>query len=108
MTTNEHGTRQVVKLIGEARRLDLLDAKTFNRWVQESYGALRFDPSLQQTFDEYCRSSVHPASMRLFLGVWLLRQCLYAHGSDGRGVHLGPTEKLGPEMRKESVKVGRN
>lgn len=72
----EQGRARIVHLIDEAERLDSLDLTAFQQWVQDSYEALEFDPWQQQRFDEYCRSSSDSTSMRLFVGVWLLRQSL--------------------------------
>ena len=68
--------RQMIELIDKASGLDRVDLESFNRWAQASYEALEFDPLQQQRFDEHCRSSGDTTSMRLFLGVWILRQSL--------------------------------
>jgi len=67
---------QILRLVAEGANLNPLDLDVFYRWVQDSYVALGFDPFQQQRFDEYCRSSNDSTSMRVYLGVWLLRAAL--------------------------------
>jgi len=73
----EQGRAKIVALMHEGESLfDSLDLKTFRRWAQASYEALQFDPWQQQLFDELCRSSSDTTFMRLFVGIWILRQSL--------------------------------
>ncbi len=76
MRGSEQGRARIAQLIDEAESLDSLDLTAFQRWVQASYEALEIDPWQQQRFDEYCRSSTDSTSMRLFVGVWMLRLAL--------------------------------
>ncbi|MGO9122375.1 MAG: hypothetical protein ACLQPD_32775 [Desulfomonilaceae bacterium] len=76
MRGSEQARARIVQLIDEAESLDSLNLKAFQRWVQASYEALEFDPWQQQRFDEYCRLSSDTTSMRLFVGMWMLRLSL--------------------------------
>ena len=77
MRVPEQGRAKIVQLMHEGESLfDSLDLKAFQRWVQASYEALEFDPWQQQLFDELCRSSSDTTFMKLFVGIWILRQSL--------------------------------
>ena len=82
MRISEQVRRQVIKLIDEAPGLEPLDLETFTRWVQASYEVLAFDRWQQQRFGEYFGSSTDSSSMRLAVGVWLLRRSLCAKSDD--------------------------
>ena len=77
MSISEQAKTQLIQLIAEGECLDAHDLEAFYSWVEASYEALEFDPVQQRRFDEYCRSSYGYASMRLFVGVWMLKQALY-------------------------------
>jgi hypothetical protein len=69
-------TKPILRLIVEGQNLDPTDLEAFYRWAHDSYEALRFDPLQQQRFDEYCRSSCDSASVRVYVGVWMLKLAL--------------------------------
>ncbi len=77
MTVSEQAYTEIIKLILEGESLDALDLEAFYGWIESSYEALEFDPVQQERFDDYCRSSGGYASVRLYIGVWLLKQALY-------------------------------
>ena len=77
MTISEQACTEIIELIQEGESLDPLDLEAFYSWMDSSYEALEFDPVQQQRFDDYCRSSGGYASMRLYTGVWLLKQLLF-------------------------------
>jgi hypothetical protein len=74
--------KRIFILIAEGETLNPLDLEAFYGWVNDSYEALRFHPLQQQRFDECCRSSCDSNSMRVYVGVWLLR--LAVDGVDGK------------------------
>ena len=76
MSISERAKTQIIQLIAEGEGLDPLDLEAFYSWMESSYEALEFDPVQQERFDEYCRSSCGYASMRLYVGVWMLKQAL--------------------------------
>ncbi len=76
MRISRQSIRKLSKLIDQGKSLDPVDSESFHRWAQAAYEALKFDPLLQQRFDEYCRSSLDSVSMRLFVGVRILEQSL--------------------------------
>jgi hypothetical protein len=63
-------------LISEGENLNPIDLEAFYRWVHDSYEALGFDPLQQQRFEEYCRSSNDSISMRVYVGLWILKLTL--------------------------------
>jgi hypothetical protein len=77
----EHTKSEIIWLIDQVQSLDLLDAHQVDRWIRASYEALGFNPVHQAKFDEYCCSSWGPGSMRVSLGVWMLKQPLLAQNS---------------------------
>lgn len=77
MSMSEQAKTQLIGLIDEGERLDPFDLEGFYRWLQASYEALGFHSLQQQRFDEYCRSSYDSTCMRLYVGVWTLKQALY-------------------------------
>ena len=78
MTISEQACTEIIQLIQEGESLDPLDLEAFYSWMGSSYEALAFDPVQLERFDKYCRSSCGYASMRLYTGVWLLKQSLFA------------------------------
>lgn len=64
-------------LINEGENLDPFNLEAFYGWTQASYEALSFHPLQQQRFDKYCRGSSDSTSMRLYIGLWMLKQALY-------------------------------
>jgi hypothetical protein len=77
MSISEQAKTHVIELIYEGETLDAFDLVRFYSWVEASYEALVSDPLQQERFDEYCRSSNDFYSMRLFVGVWILKQALH-------------------------------
>ncbi len=77
MTISEQACMEITQLIQEGESLDAFDLEAFYGWVESSYQALEFDPVQQERFDDYCRSSGGYASVRLYTGVWLLKQALF-------------------------------
>jgi len=82
MTIPERTRSQIVERIADGESLDPFDLEAFYGWIESSYQALEFDPVQQGKFDEYCRSSCGYGSMRLYTGVWLLKQALYKDTPD--------------------------
>ena len=81
MKMSEQANAEIIGLIAEGECLDPNDLEGFYRWVQASYEALELDPFHQERFDEYCRSSYDSTSMRLYVGLWMLKLSLI--GADG-------------------------
>ena len=81
MSISEQAKTQIMRLVYEGQRLDPLDLDEVDRWVRASYEALGFNPLHQAKFGEYCCSPWGPTSMRVQLGVWMLKQPLL--GADG-------------------------
>jgi len=77
MSISEQAKTHLIELIYEGETLDAFDLEAFYSWVEASYEALVFKPLQQERFDKYCRSSYDGTSMRLFGGVWMLKQALY-------------------------------
>jgi len=67
---------EIMRLIADGENLDPLDLGNFYVWIHESFEALGFHPFQQQRFDEYCRSSGDSTSMRIYVGVWVLKLTL--------------------------------
>jgi hypothetical protein len=82
MPISEQARQRVIKHIDEAECLDPDDLATFYRWMKASYETLEFDPVQQQRFDKYCLSSCDSTYMRLYVGVWMLKQTLYKDVSE--------------------------
>ncbi len=78
MTISELAYTEITQLIQEGECLNAQNLEAFYNWVEASFEALEFDPVQQQRFDEFCRSSCDYASMRLYMGVWMLKQALFA------------------------------
>jgi hypothetical protein len=76
MRISEQAKSQVIRLIDDGESLDPFDLEAFYSWMQASHEALGFDTIRQQRFDKYCCSSVDCTSMRLYVGVWMLKQAL--------------------------------
>jgi hypothetical protein len=76
MSISEQAKTQIMQLIDKGQSLDPLDLGEVDRWVRASYEALKFDPVHQARFDEYCCAPWDPTSMRVCLGVWMLKQPL--------------------------------
>ncbi len=83
MTISEQAYTEIMQLIQEGETLDASDLEAFYSWIESSYEALEFDPVQQERFDDYCRSSGGYASVRLYTGVWLLKQALYKDTPEG-------------------------
>lgn len=64
---------KMADLIEVAGILNPFDLESFYHWTQDAYEALRHSPLEQRRFDECCRSSYDSTTMRLYLGVWLLK-----------------------------------
>jgi hypothetical protein len=77
----EQTRTQIIRLIYEGESLDPDDLESFYGWMQASYEALGFHEVQQERFEHYCRSSYDSTSMRLYVGVWMLKQSLI--GADG-------------------------
>jgi hypothetical protein len=77
MSISDRKKQRIYRLIAEGENLDPRDLEVFYRWVHSSYDALGFHPSLQQRFDDYCRSSGDSGSMRVYVGLWILRSSLW-------------------------------
>jgi len=77
MSISEQAKSHLIGLIYEGETLDPFDLEAFYSWVEASYEALEFDPVQQERFDKYCRSSYDSTSMRLHMGMWMLKQALY-------------------------------
>jgi hypothetical protein len=74
MAISEQAKEQLIELIYEGEALDPFDLVAFYRWVEASYEALEFDAVQQEIFDKYCRSPYDSIAMRLYTGVWMLKQ----------------------------------
>jgi hypothetical protein len=85
MSISEQTRTQIIRLIYEGEGLDPHDLESFYGWMQASYESLGFHPVQQQRFDEYCRSSHDSISMRLYVGVWMLKQSLFGADSAPNG-----------------------
>lgn len=72
----EEKKQELHKLIREGETLDIGDLQQFYRWVHNSYDALRFHPTRQLGFDQCCRSSIDSFSMRVYIGLWMLKLTL--------------------------------
>ena len=83
-------TKRILKLITDGENLNPLNLEAVYRWINDSYEALGFDPLQQQRFDEYSRSSFDSFSIRIDLGVRILKLALGAILSDSRD-HSEPT-----------------
>ena len=81
MRISEQAKMNITRLIHEGDSLDPLDLEEVDRWMQVSYEALAFHRVQQERFDEYCRSSYDSTSMRLYVGLWMLKLSLI--GADG-------------------------
>jgi hypothetical protein len=77
MKISEQAKTQIQRLIDAGEGLDPFDLEAFYRWMRDSYEALSFHPVQQQRFDMYCRGSSDSRSMRLYVGLWMLKQALY-------------------------------
>ena len=73
MRISEQAKMNVTRLIHEGESLNPLDWEEVDRWMQASYESLGFHRVQQERFDEYCRSSDDSTSMRLYVGVWMLK-----------------------------------
>jgi hypothetical protein len=69
-------TKQILRLISEGQNLNPVNLEAFYRWINDSYEALGSDPLQQQRFHEYCRSSCDSNSIRVYLGLWILKLAL--------------------------------
>lgn len=78
MTISEQVHTEIIQLIQDGESVDPLDLVALYGWMESSYQALEFDPVQQGRFDEYCRSSCGYASMRLYTGLWMLKQSHYS------------------------------
>ncbi len=76
MTDSGTAVTRIADLIEVAAILNPFDLESFYHWIQDAYDALAHDPVQQQRFDECCRSSYDSTTMRLYLGVWLLKLSL--------------------------------
>ena len=76
MDISEQAKTKIIQLIDEGQSLDPLDMGAVDRWVRASYEVLTFDPVHQARFDEYCCEPWDPTSMRVCLGLWMLKQPL--------------------------------
>lgn len=76
MRFQDEKTKAIWCLIAAGENLDPDDLEAFYRWLHDSYEALGFDPLQQHRFEDYCRSSNDSISMRVFVGVWILKLAL--------------------------------
>ncbi len=83
MSISEEAKTHLIELICEGETLDPFDLEAFYSWMEASYEALEFDQVQQERFDKYCRSSYDSTSMRLYVGVWMLKQALYKDAPEG-------------------------
>ena len=83
MSISEQAKTHLIELICEGETLDPIDLEAFYNWAEASYETLEFDSVQQQRFDEFCRSSCDYASMRLYMGVWMLKQALHKDIPEG-------------------------
>jgi len=83
MSISELAKTQLTQLIYEGETLEPFDLEAFYSWVEPSYEALEVDPVQQERFDKYCRSSCDSTAMRLYVGVWMLKQALYKDTPEG-------------------------
>ena len=77
MTIPVQKKNRIRRLIAEGENLDPMDLEIFYRWVHTSYEALGFLPAVQQRFDKYCRSSCDSNTMRVYVGLWILKSSLW-------------------------------
>jgi len=82
MRISEETKLQAIRLIDEGGRIEPSNSEAFNAWLQASCEALDFDPIYQGRFFRYCCSSHDSISMRLYLGIWLLKQALHKVAPD--------------------------
>ena len=73
MSISEQAKMNITRLIHEGESLNPLDSEEVDRWMQASYDSLGVHRVQQERFDEYCRSSDDSTSMRLYVGVWMLK-----------------------------------
>jgi hypothetical protein len=85
MGISEQTRMQIIRLIYEGESLDPHDLESFYGWMEASYESLGFHPMQQERFEEYCRSSYDSISMRLYVGVWMLKQSLFGADSAANG-----------------------
>jgi len=81
MSIFKQAKMDIARLIHEGENLDPLDSEDVDRWMQASYESLGFHRVQQERFEQYCRLSYDSTSMRLYVGVWMLKQSLI--GADG-------------------------
>jgi hypothetical protein len=111
MTISDQAKSQVIRLIDEGESLNPFDLESFYNWVEASHEVLEFHVVQQRRFDEYCRASYDSPSMRLFVGVWILKlaleeaspvgsSCLNSLASTKSVPHLPRKRSAGPRRRR--------
>jgi hypothetical protein len=102
---------QISRLIVEGETLSPLDLdlEAFYRWAHVSREALGFHPLQQQRFDQYCSSSCDSYSIRVYVGLWILRLALGEASSDSKDYqnHLTSSKSILNLPRKGSSGPGR-
>jgi hypothetical protein len=78
----DENTKLILRLIAEGENLDTDDLEAFYQWIHDSYEALEFNPVQKQRFDTYCRSSSDSTSMRVYIGVWILKLSIWEWSQD--------------------------
>jgi hypothetical protein len=78
----DQNTNLVLRLIAEGENLDTDDLIAFYQWIHDALEALEFNPVQKQRFDAYCRSSSDSVSMRVFVGVWILKLSIWEWSQD--------------------------
>ena len=76
MKFSEQVKSQVIRLIYQGESLDPFDLEAFYNWMQASYEALGFDSAYQERFAQYCGTCCDSPPVRLYKGVWMLKQAL--------------------------------
>ncbi|AFM26186.1 hypothetical protein [Desulfomonile tiedjei] len=77
MRISNQNTSIVLELVAKGENLDPNDLQAFYQWIDDSYNALEFDQVQKRRFAAYCRSSLDSPSMRIYVGVWILKLSIW-------------------------------
>ena len=91
--------QRIDRLIAKGERLDPLDLEDLNGWLQTAYKELECRPHVQQRFDRYCRSSCDATSMRVFVGIWILKLSLWTDASAHKDLYPPKARRLATSQR---------
>lgn len=82
MRIPDQNTSIVLGLIAKGENLDADDLPAFYQWMDDSYEALEFNHVQKRRFDAYCRSSLDSPSMRIYVGIWILKLSIWEASQD--------------------------